>query len=624
MPALARHTFDPLTGKAIFVTPDNPAVNGLDGVIGSLANMEGTGRFFSKGGAVETDWSEFALTSGFLPLTGGPLSGALTIGTDPGGTDLLRVGGNVTIIGDETLGGRLKLTGSLGGFGGAVRYIGVGGSVNTIYHNVPTGGGHSFGVNEVTQISISTAGVTVSGSGVTMQSIQPILGWAPGGGAAKWITYMASTSDANLYVRDAVNARMQLTYSPGVSNTAALSAFSSSVSVAGNLTITGTSGFTSFSATSATFSGAVTTVGFSSTSGANISGSPLIVTSDIVSYRSGAVNTGVIYLNQAQNRYLFFDGTQYQLANAGLTVGGAVSMGTLTATTGVFTSNLQLGSITSGATLYFGSSGTAAITYTAGANNNFLFNAPVQGPAAGYTRDRAAFLHSGAGNALIWGHANTEYRNAIGAFGSVGYPFIALYSYAGTSADVEYRSGTNTRPARLTWDINGKMMYHTGPQNGTPDTAVTWTSVFEVAQGLFSVFPNSAASGVFAIGANSYASFISAAATLELIGAASSANQLITGSVAGDICYRSQSHRHLFSANAGSSAEMSIANGGVSMAGTLTVYSSITSSAGNITLSTNGTAFINSRGHVASVMVFSSSPASSPANYEDNTIWVQI
>jgi hypothetical protein len=49
-----------------------------------------------------------------------------------------------------------------------------------------------------------------------------------------------------------------------------------------------------------------------SKSGGTVNGN-LIVAGDITAYRPGAPNTGVIYLNQAQSKYLYFDGTSYNL-----------------------------------------------------------------------------------------------------------------------------------------------------------------------------------------------------------------------------------------------------------------------------------------------------------------------
>src|SRR3954468_1878928 len=102
---IARHVFDPATGRAIFVTPDDPSLVGLDAPIGSLANKDAGGRFWSKFGGALTDWTEFATTSGFLPLSGGSLNPAASL----------------TVPADLTVGQRIALTGSVGGFGGAVR-----------------------------------------------------------------------------------------------------------------------------------------------------------------------------------------------------------------------------------------------------------------------------------------------------------------------------------------------------------------------------------------------------------------------------------------------------------------------------------------------------------------------
>jgi hypothetical protein len=50
----------------------------------------------------------------------------------------------------------------------------------------------------------------------------------------------------------------------------------------------------------------------------------LKTTGDITAYRSGGT-TGVIFLNSAENRYLYYDGTTYQLNVASLVVGGNVT-----------------------------------------------------------------------------------------------------------------------------------------------------------------------------------------------------------------------------------------------------------------------------------------------------------
>ena len=71
-------------------------------------------------------------------------------------------------------------------------------------------------------------------------------------------------------------------------------------------------------------------------------GGNLDVTGDITAYRTGssaANNTGVIYLNSARNRYLYYNGSYYELNGAGLSVGGDLTAtGDITA----FASDIRL------------------------------------------------------------------------------------------------------------------------------------------------------------------------------------------------------------------------------------------------------------------------------------------
>ena len=61
---------------------------------------------------------------------------------------------------------------------------------------------------------------------------------------------------------------------------------------------------------------------------------------DITAYRSGGT-TGAIFLNSAQSRYLFYDGTNYQLNGAGLFVNGAAVLNTSDAFTITNTRNYR-------------------------------------------------------------------------------------------------------------------------------------------------------------------------------------------------------------------------------------------------------------------------------------------
>jgi hypothetical protein len=63
----------------------------------------------------------------------------------------------------------------------------------------------------------------------------------------------------------------------------------------------------------------------------------LVSTGDITTYRSGSPTTGVIYFGNGVGRYLYYDGTNYNLYGAGLNVGGFVS-----GTTGTFSGAVRI------------------------------------------------------------------------------------------------------------------------------------------------------------------------------------------------------------------------------------------------------------------------------------------
>src|SRR5262245_55945751 len=83
----------------------------------------------------------------------------------------LHVTGASALDGDVTTGAHIVLTGTMGGVGGATRYIGAGGGPH-FFHNVAPGGQHLFGVNEVVCGAINNAGIStgmslfVSGAGM--------------------------------------------------------------------------------------------------------------------------------------------------------------------------------------------------------------------------------------------------------------------------------------------------------------------------------------------------------------------------------------------------------------------------------------------------------------------------
>jgi hypothetical protein len=68
----------------------------------------------------------------------------------------------------------------------------------------------------------------------------------------------------------------------------------------------------------------VTTGAVNMSNGATV-GSSLTSTGDITTYRSASVGTGALYLGNTGTRYLYYDGTNYNLNAAGLLVGGEVT-----------------------------------------------------------------------------------------------------------------------------------------------------------------------------------------------------------------------------------------------------------------------------------------------------------
>jgi hypothetical protein len=546
---IARHVFDPATGRAIFVTPDDPSLVGLDAPIGSLANKDAGGRFWSKFGGALTDWTEFATTSGFLPLSGGSLNPAASL----------------TVPADLTVGQRIALTGSVGGFGGAVRYIGVGGSTSTIYHNVPTGGGHSFAVNEVSQVSITTAGISVSGSGVTLQSAQPVLGWSPSGVGIKWLQYMTSSADANLYVRDMVNSRMHVTYVPGATSAAASTQILSNLTVGAALAITGAlTGVTNLG-----MSGGISGVTTIAASG-NISANSLTV----------AANTALVF-SASSNADLHLSGAgQFRIVNAAYSVA-------------VFTIN---------------NAGAANITGTLGVSSDVQTSAgKFIGAAAKLGRDNASFLVGNYGNSFTYGHSNTEYRATIGAMPNAGYPALLFYSYFSGTLDEIARSGTNTRPARMYVNINGGINFDYGPQTGTPDTTISWTSMFQISPG--AIVATSAyidagditngyrLNGITVLGRN---------ATYTNINDGAGGVGLLIGSTAGDPRNYYRNGEHLFQNRAGSATYLTLASSQITA--TLDV------AAPSFTESTTGRKY-------APIIVSTGAPSGTASN---GTIWIQV
>jgi|SRR5215471_674926 len=85
-------------------------------------------------------------------------------------------GGGTVSVPDITASGHYLLTGSAGGLGGGVRYVGAGGGGHW-YHNVATGSQHMFAVNETVVGAFTNTGLTITGSlnaTVSIQGLQPM------------------------------------------------------------------------------------------------------------------------------------------------------------------------------------------------------------------------------------------------------------------------------------------------------------------------------------------------------------------------------------------------------------------------------------------------------------------
>jgi hypothetical protein len=109
------------------------------------------------------------ITTGCYFIIGRLASGYLSAGTN--GSERMRIfaNGNVRIASSFTdsgylfqVGGNYEttgpwiLSGSPGGAGGSVRYIGAGGTSNSWFYNIPTGGTHIFARNELGIVRITT------------------------------------------------------------------------------------------------------------------------------------------------------------------------------------------------------------------------------------------------------------------------------------------------------------------------------------------------------------------------------------------------------------------------------------------------------------------------------------
>lgn len=164
------------------------------------------------------------------------------------------------------------------------------------------------------------------------------------------------------------------------------------------------------------------------------------------------------------------------------------------------------------------------------------------------------------GNALWWGHANTDYKNTLGSYNSAGWPYIAFFAYQDTG-DVFKRSGSTTYPFQIRAEATGQVLNFMYAGLSTADSAITWTSGMSLGAGVLTVASNLIAGGpVFG---DAYFSGRTGGVEKVYYGVAQSTNHIITGSITGDAVLRAVTSgaRFLFSVDNGSSGTFIIGDG---------------------------------------------------------------
>jgi len=171
----------------------------------------------------------------------------------------------------------------------------------------------------------------------------------------------------------------------------------SSLNISGGSTLTGSIAANAISCSTINTNGYTITSGpinsGTITSNSTLNGTGLNVTGDIHTYRAGATNTGVLYLDSSNTHYLYYDGTKYQLVSGGLEVGGSVTL-----TAGTFNGNLNGTANYANSAGYASSAGSApAAGGTASAANSLVTNSGVRTWSVYGNGDQLAIDDSSAG-----------------------------------------------------------------------------------------------------------------------------------------------------------------------------------------------------------------------------------
>lgn len=109
---IARLVIDNSTGASVLIGPDNPSSTGADAPIGSLYGTSTSGTWYAKFGPAITDWTQFAASTGYLPLAGGSLNAGANL-TVPG-----LLSGSTGKFASLSLSGGLTASGASRCFGG--------------------------------------------------------------------------------------------------------------------------------------------------------------------------------------------------------------------------------------------------------------------------------------------------------------------------------------------------------------------------------------------------------------------------------------------------------------------------------------------------------------------------
>jgi hypothetical protein len=165
-------------------------------------------------------------------------------------------------------------------------------------------------------------------------------------------------------------------------------------------------------------------------------------TGDVYIYRSGAPTTGVLYLNNSGTRYIYYDGSNYQLSGTNLYVNGSLAL---------TYSNYNSYAPTLTGT---GASGTWSINITGGSNSSVYANQSITNT---FTIGTAAYHVSNGNMGIGTSSPGTKLQIANGSIGlSDGYGYTWGSTYiSGYSGN--YMSFTTNASERMRIDSSGNV-----------------------------------------------------------------------------------------------------------------------------------------------------------------------